>query len=118
LGSETDGSHTDVSKINTTGSTPGNTPHAESNTATGNETSKQGSQAGSQDFEADARAAGAVPAVPGWMGGDCGNDAERARDSVRVPVLHGIAPRFGSGAGIQASTPGAVDQDAPGRGIG
>jgi hypothetical protein len=56
--------------------------------------------------------------VPGGLGGDCGNDSERAGDAVCVPLLHGIAPRFRAGAGIQTSTPRAVDQDAPGRGIG
>jgi len=46
FGSETDGSHTDVSKINTTGSTPGITPHdarGKSSSATSGKASQQSS---------------------------------------------------------------------------
>jgi hypothetical protein len=119
FGSETDGSHTDVSKINKTGSTPGHPSREKGRAATSNQTSsKTGGEGGGKGFEVSAGAAGAVPVVPGRLGGNRRNDSERAGDSVCMSVLHRIAPRVGSGAGIQKSTPRAMDQNAQGRGIG
>jgi hypothetical protein len=118
----TDGSLTDVSKINTAGSTAGNTQggaNEKSSAAASSKASrKAGSESAGKSFEAGSGAADSVSVVPGRLGGFGGNDAERTGHAVCLPVLHGIAPGFRSGPGIQAGTPSAVDQNAQGRGIG
>ena len=119
FGSETDGSHTDVSKINKTGSTPGHPSREKGRAATSSQANgKTGGEGSSKSFEVGSGAAGAVPVVPGRLGRNRGNDTECAGNSVCMSVLYGIAPRVGSGAGIQKSTPRAMDQNAQGRGIG
>jgi hypothetical protein len=76
------------------------------------------SQAGGEDcFEAGTSAADSVPVVPVGLGGDCGEDSERAGDAVCLSFLPVVAPRFGPVRGIQEVAPRAVGQAAPRGGI-
>ena len=87
--------------------------------AEGEAGSKGGGQAGREDqFAAHASAASDVPAVPAGMGGYRGKGAQRAGDAVCLSLLPVVAPRAGAGARIPQDSPGAVDQAAPGGGIG
>ena len=77
------------------------------------------SQAGGKDcFEAGAGTADSVPVVPVGLGGNCGEDSERAGDAVCMSFLPVVAPRFRAGARIQKSSPRAVDKAAPRGGVG
>jgi hypothetical protein len=57
--------------------------------------------------------AGAVPTVQARLGSYRGENAERPRHAVCVPVLPAFAPRAGTGARIPKIAPRAMDQAPP-----
>jgi hypothetical protein len=62
----------------------------------------------------DCTCPGAVPAVQARLGCRCGENAERARHEVCVPVLPGFTPRARAGARVPQTAPRAMDQAAAG----
>jgi hypothetical protein len=92
------------------------THHAETGTCSPFREGKTGSQAAIEIGGAvGASPAGAFPALPGRLGGNRGQDRERAGHAVCLPVLPAIASRSRAGPWIPEIPPRAVDEIAPRR---
>jgi hypothetical protein len=120
-----DDSHTNIAQIVTQNSAKDNannnaarerTHHAKSGTRSPVREGKNGSQAAIETGgAADASTASTFPALPGGLGGNRGQDCERAGHSVCLPVLPAIASRSRASKRIPEIPPRAVGEIAPRR---
>jgi len=92
------------------------THHAESGARSPFREGKTGSQAAIEvGGAADAGTASTFPALPGGLGGNCGQDCERAGHAVCLPVLPAIASRSRASTRIPEIPARAVGEIAPRR---
>ena len=61
--------------------------------------------------------AGALPNLQTWLGGDRGENAQRAGHAVCLPVLHGFTSSSGAGARIPQDAARALGEAAPGANV-